>query len=152
MPTRITPDTATLIDHIYYYEGRGVTRGNLEVYSGNFVSDLIDHLPNYMLLVNKKKINTKEQRPYVRLYSDKSKRNFVADIKNIDWSTIYCQDNPNSAYDNFINNIEKCYEKCFPLRQLSRKRNKDKPWITSGLKRSSLIKNKLYKKWISTVA
>ena len=70
----------------------------------------------------------------MRLYSDKSKRNFVEDIKNIDWSTVYCQDNPNSAYDNFINNIKKCYEKCFPLWQLSRKRNKDKPWITSGLK------------------
>ena len=61
MPTRITPHTATLIDHIYYYEGRGVTRGNLEVYSGNFVSDLTDHLPNYMLLVNKKKLRPRSK-------------------------------------------------------------------------------------------
>ena len=63
MPTRITPRTATLIDHIYYYEGRGVRRGNFEVCSGNFVSDLNDHLPNYMLLVNKEKINAKVHRP-----------------------------------------------------------------------------------------
>ena len=30
------------------------------------------------------------------------------------------------------------------------KRMEAKPWITSGLKNASLIKNKLYKKWIST--
>ena len=46
--------------------------------------------------------------------------------------------------------LKKCYGKCFPLQQLSRKQFKDKPWITSGLKKSSLVKNKLYKKWIST--
>jgi len=27
---------------------------------------------------------------------------------------------------------------------------KDKPWITCGLKKSSVIKNNLYKKWILT--
>ena len=34
--------------------------------------------------------------------------------------------------------------------QLSRKRSKDKPWITSGLKKSSVTKNKLYKLWLLT--
>jgi len=31
-------------------------RDNLEVHSGNFIHDLTDHLPNYLLLINKKKI------------------------------------------------------------------------------------------------
>ena len=100
MPTRITPHTATVIDHIYYYEGRSVVRGNFEVRSGNFVSDVTDHLPNYLLLVNKKKINIKAQRPSVRIYSDKNKRNFIEDLSNTDWSIVYYQNNSNFAYDN----------------------------------------------------
>ena len=86
------------------------------------------------------------QRPYVRIYSDKNKRHFIKTVKNIDWSTVYSHDNPDLAYDNFINSIEKCYGKCFPLQQLSRKQFKDKPWITSGLKKSSLVKNKKYRR------
>ena len=39
----------------------------------------------------------------------------------------------------------------FPVRQLSRKRLKDKSWITSALKNSSVTKNKLYKKWMLTI-
>ena len=39
------------------------------------------------------------------------------------------------AYDNFIDTVEQSYERCFPLQKVSRKRFKDKPWITSGLKK-----------------
>ena len=53
MPTRITSRTATHIDH--YYEGKSTNRDNSEVHSGNFIHDLTDHLPNYLLLINKKK-------------------------------------------------------------------------------------------------
>ena len=50
----------------------------------------------------------------------------------------------------YISVIEQSYERCFPLQKVSRKRFKDKPWITSGLKKFSIIKNKLYKRWILT--
>ena len=56
IPTRITSRTATLIDHIYYYEGKSTNRDNLEVHSENCIHDLTDHLPNYLLLINKKKL------------------------------------------------------------------------------------------------
>lgn len=150
MPTRITSRTATLIDHVYYYEGKAANRGNLEIHSGNFIHDLTDHLPNYLLLVNKGKITIKEPRPYIRIYSDKNKIKFLEEIRKPDWSNVYNQNDVNLAYDNFIHIIETAFENCFPLQQLSRKRMKDKPWITSGLKKSSVIKNNLYKKWILT--
>ena len=34
--------------------------------------------------------------------------------------------------------------------RLSRKRSRDKMWVTAGIKKSSNQKNKLYKKWLST--
>ena len=50
VPTRFSSRCATLIDHIYYYEGKPANRSNTEVHSGNFIHDLTDHLPNYLLL------------------------------------------------------------------------------------------------------
>ena len=40
------------------------------------------------------------------------------------------------------------YNKSFPFKKLSRKRAKDKPWITSGLKQSIKQKHTLYQKYI----
>ena len=70
----------------------------------------------------------------MRIYSERNKRNFIDELKNNDWYAVYNNDNPNLAYDNFKNTIHKCYEKCLPLKPLSRKRMKDKPLITVGLK------------------
>ena len=40
------------------------------------------------------------------------------------------------------------YNKSFPFNRLSRKRAKDKPWITTGLKESIKQKHLLYQKFI----
>ena len=104
------------------------------MHSGNFIHDLTDHLPNYLLLINKKKNCAKEQRPSVRIFSDKNKQKFLDEITKSDWSAVYNQNDVDLAYDNFIDIIEQSYERCFPLQKVSRKRFKDKPWITSGLK------------------
>ena len=42
---------------------KSTNRDNLEVRSGNFIHDLTDHLPNYLLLINKKKIMQKNKDP-----------------------------------------------------------------------------------------
>jgi len=49
MPTR-TSKSATLIDHIYYYESKNNKR-NIHAKSGNLLNDLTDHLPNYTILI-----------------------------------------------------------------------------------------------------
>ena len=150
MPTRITPRSSTLIDHLYYYEGKKKNCEDFDLYSGNFIHDLTDHLPNYLLLVNKKPPPGNVLRPFVRIYSKKNTEVFLEEIENSNWDVIYNENDANAAYENFIGIIKNSFEKCFPLRRLSRKRMKDKPWITSALKKSSIIKNKLYRKWILT--
>ena len=45
------------------------------------------------------------------------------------------------------------FEECFPLIKLSRRKAKDKIWITEALRKSSKTKAKLYKKykkWLKT--
>jgi len=72
LPTRITSRTATLIDHIYY-SGGTQNSDSIKVKTGNFVNDISDHLPNYLLLLNHKK-NQEAKRPMVRIFSTKNKR------------------------------------------------------------------------------
>ena len=49
LPTRITNRSISLIDHIYYFQGRNNKKGFI-VSSGNIFSDVSDHLPSFLLL------------------------------------------------------------------------------------------------------
>ena len=142
MPTRITANTAILIDHIYYSEGRN--NKNITSKSGNFLTDITDHLPNYRLLINNKKIiNT--IRPMTRISSENNKNNFVGELCHIKWDHLFMQTDPNLAYDIFSDTVTALFNKHFPLRRKSWKSAKQKRWITKRLKKSSRIKTKFYK-------
>ena len=69
MPSRITSKSATIIDHIYYYEGYNCKK-DVQLMSGNLWSDLTDHLPNYFIIVSNH-VKPNADRPYVRLFSEK---------------------------------------------------------------------------------
>ena len=132
MPTRITSRSATLIDHLYYYEG--TRHRDVSVKSGNFLEDISDHLPNYMILINSKNPLQKE-RPLVRLFSQKNLALFKRELQNVDWTSVYNASDINDSYRNFFDIFIKLHNRCFPLTKLSRKIAKDKPWITSALKK-----------------
>ena len=148
MPTRITEKSATLIDHIYYYQG-GNSKRELKIISGNIFSDISDHLPNFILLAcTGGKINY-ACRPHIRLYTVKNKSKFAQMLGNIDWSTkLYNNEDVNYCYDLFIEEINRCFNASFPLTRLSRKAYHDKKWITKGLKKSSARKDELYQRSI----
>jgi len=135
MPSRITTKSATIIDHIYYYEGQNCNKDK-RFFSGNFWSDLTDHLPNYFLLLNTH-CKSDIDRPFIRLYSEKNISVFNASLLNTNWASVYNSNNVNDAYNYFEKKIKESYYKSFKLVKLSRKRMKDKKWITSGLKNSS---------------
>jgi len=54
LPTRITSKSSTLIDHIYYYEGK--LHKESKIKCDNFLSDISDHLPNYFLKLTDKNV------------------------------------------------------------------------------------------------
>ena len=85
---------------------------------------------------------------YVRLFSEKNILDFKSKLNNINWDP----NNVNFGYDYFDSKIKECYNSSFKLVRLSRKRSKDKMWITPGLKCSINRKNKLFKKWMTTLS
>ena len=150
LPTRVTSTSSTLIDHIYYYEGSNVKR-NVAIKSGNLLNDLSDHLPNFTLIMqNNNPVTDYKRRPLIRIFSEKNKQKFAHEMASTDWNNLFKETDVNVAYQLFIDKITSLYERCFRQVQISRKRFKDKKWITWGLKKSSREKENLYKKWIST--
>ena len=131
MPTRITPRSATLIDHIYYYEGIKPYEF-LKIVSGNFFCDLSDHLPNYTLLINTT-TGGKAARPLIRIFSENNKEKFCSILQSVSWEPVYNQSDTNVAYNNFIKILTDAYEQSFTITRLSRRKLKDKPWITKAL-------------------
>ena len=100
MPTRITEQSATIIDHIYYSPGRNFG-SDLNIQSGNLWSDLTDHLPNFCLLTSKNSKQQNEERPFIRIYSASNIHKFTEKIKNCDWTEIFHCTDANLAYMNF---------------------------------------------------
>ncbi len=144
LPTRITPHSATLIDHI------NLTRPDklksAELWTGNLYMEIADHLPNF-IIIKEPTINTcTKERPLVRIYSEKNKSRFKREISCLNWEDVLDQKNCNEGYDKFIKKYSTVFNRCFPLIKLSKKRCKDKKWITVGLKVSIKHKNRLYKK------
>lgn len=144
-PTRITSYTATCIDHIC------VRFNNLDKYScltpGVLYCDISDHLPTTLCISYISRIRPKA-RPFVRIFGEKNCDKFINELQSLQWDQILNHDCYDDWYSIFISRIKSLYSRCFPLKRQSRARQKDKPWITKGLKISIKYKNRLYKKSI----
>ena len=151
LPTRITSKSSTLIDHVYVYEGK-LKSNNIKIHCGNILTAITDHFGNYLLINNSlhNKYSSNE-RSMVRLYSDQNKMSSSNELIKFDWNAkILSYPDPNDAHNNFHDTLTDIYNKRFPLVKLSRKRMKDKKWVTPGIKKSSLQKNMLYRRWLKT--
>ena len=59
----------------------------LKIKSGNIISDISDHLPNYMLLFQEN-CNPRIDRPMVRVFSKKCIDSFVNKLESVNWNTV----------------------------------------------------------------
>ena len=67
----------------------------------------------------------------------------------MDWQEIYDCTDLNKSYTLFLNQFLKMYNKRFPIRIIKdNKKKKGKPWITKGIIKSTIHKNKLYKRFL----
>ena len=139
LPTRITSHSATCIDHIFFKQ----STPSLDSVSGIFYCDISDHLPCFISIVSGKACNN-SKRPLIRLFSEKNNNIFIERMNAMNWDEIYTPDI--DWCEAFVVNVKRIYELSFPLVQLSRKRAKDKPWMTKGLKICCKINNRLFKR------
>ena len=138
-PTRITSNTATLIDNIF--------TNNLDTYSfsGLLFTDISDHLPIFSFFYDQSLQDASDT--YVT-FRDKNKANllkFQDRLRNFKWTDLEGYDDPNCAYATFHKNLMNIYN----TSSFEKKFKSNKPWISGGLLTSIRKKNKLYKKFLS---
>ena len=77
-PTRITPRSKTLIDNIF------TTVANKETLSGNIITNISDHLAQFLSFPVKKSPHKTKKEIYKRNYENFDANLFLSDLRNID--------------------------------------------------------------------
>lgn len=143
-PSRVTKDTATLIDNIFT---NIISNDN---FSGLLVTDISDHFPVF----NISKINgfTKQnisKMTMSRQYSDKNISRFKAKLQAVNWTSITNSLDVNNSYNNFTDIVNHLFAENFPLtKHKPRKESTIKPWLTPGLINACKKKNNLYRQFL----
>lgn len=145
MPTRITPNSSTSIDIC-------ITNLNESDYTAGVLScDISDHLPIFIAAQHVLKGYPNYSRLEYRAVSDSSLHYFYSLIEHADWSSVYQQQNANSAYDVFLGIFLHCYNHAFPLRPYKKRNRKiKKPWIDAVLLKRIKKKNNMFHKFLES--
>ena len=143
-PTRITDNTSTLIDHIFLKLSKRYS--DAKIMSGNIFAEITDHLPIFIGISFK--VERLLKRPLIRIINEQSLHKFKEKCSSIDWTSLGTMQHIDAKFDFLQDNLVQAFNESFPLVQKSRKRAKDKKWITHGLKISIRHKNRLYKRKI----
>ena len=140
-PTRVTKDTATLIDHIF--------TNNFDVDSkhvqGILCTSISDHYAVFHITGNASKSSLCDTEPSLR--RNMCHANIVKfrdAMSAVNWREILSMSDAQVAYSSFHKLISDKYNKCFPIRKINKKYFNNKPWLTTALKESIKTKNKLY--------
>jgi hypothetical protein len=67
------------------------------------------------------------------VHHKKSISSFTESLKQQNWDKLHQGDDPNRSFELFYNIFKELHYKHFPLQKLSRKKSKDKPWMTKEL-------------------
>ena len=96
-PTRITSNTATLIDNIF------TNNLNHVMFNGLLFTDISDHLPVFS--ISRDQYNDPDITTPI-VYRDKSESNvlkFQNELGNINWPNLKGHNDPSHAYNSFLN-------------------------------------------------
>ena len=147
--SRHTSHSRTLTDNIF---SNVISK---DIISGNNTTTISDHLPQFLISPNTlADPPSNESNTFERDWSNFDQENFVLDYFDIDWFNILKLDEKNVnnlATNNFLDAIDSVRNKHAPLKKVNKYklRFKNKPWITSGIRKLIYIKNKLLKKFIN---
>ena len=140
-PTRVTRKTTTAIDHI-------LTNSFTDTVfkTAIFKSDISDHFPICFIIPSsmKQTNNTKNTVIFKRVFDTESIELFKQKLYETNWDDIEVSQNPDEAYESFLNKFSDLYDTYFPKKQIKLKsKDLQSPWITNGIKKSFKPKQRL---------
>ena len=137
-PTRITENTATLIDNIFCNDIQNYVHIN-----GILRNDITDHYPVFS--INKGNTLSSHSKYFqTRPINQTNKTKFINKISSIDWTNVLESQEAKESFSAFYKIFSDLFNECFPLKTVKSGYHNRKPWLTHGLKQSIKHKNKLY--------
>ncbi len=139
-PTRITPYSATLIDHLY------TNKQQLNSTSGIILCDVSDHFGIFSIIrTSHKRTSCNKPIQSYRSYSTANTNSFIRLLDNTDFETVLQEPCPDKAYNHMMKLYTEAHNLAFPLKttETPKKYKKHSPWITKGLIQSSLTQANL---------
>lgn len=142
-PTRIVEHTSTLLDNIFHND----LSCNLDLTQGILYTDITDHFPVFVIVQS----NAVENTSFVtkRVFNNANIANFHNLVNEINWTNVMTAENTQVAFTTFSETINRAYDLAFPLKTMKVSKHRNKSWITTAIKKSIRIKNKLYLKYRS---
>ena len=138
-PTRVTANSATLIDNIF--TNNTCNMGSL--IQGVFVPDITDHYPIFHINQELTSVIVDEI-IMKRIYNEKNMREFSETLSHTDWSEIYSASSTQGAFDLFHNRLMVLHNKHFPKVRIKKGYSIRKPWLSEALRDCIKRKNKMY--------
>ena len=144
--TRITQQSATLIDNIFISE---ILQHNFD--SAVIINDISDHLP-IITMMKQTKVTDKSA---IKFYSRKLNRKKIHQINEelhaVDSNGVLNSEDCNKNFNIFCDILHKSMNKIAPLQyvRISGKRRYTEPWMTTGIETSTSKSLRLYKKTLS---
>ena len=139
-PTRVTQNTASLIDNIFCND-----ISTTDKFNGILFTDVSDHFP--VFTINYKTPQQEAHCYKSRVYSSKNISIFTNKLKECDWNPILVNTDGKKAFSCFYSKFCQLYNESFPIRTFKSKYQNKHKWLTEGLKKSIRIKNKLFIKY-----
>ena len=139
-PTRITSETATIIDNIYTND----FSHQLQNHQGMSYSEISDHYPIFHFRRTISDVNDKHAYLMKRQMKQSNVDDFVTSCSNIDWTCVTSLEDTQSAYSTLHSRLNQVYMQSFPMVKVKLGYETRNPWLTPALKQSIKIKNKIY--------
>ena len=138
-PTRVTPNTATIIDNIFT---NNITD---DIICGNILLTFAEHL-SQLVSVNRGKIDYKKINIYERDYSKFTVESFRDDLSIQNWDLTL--DDANDSFKDFHMKLEGAVNRHAPMRKLNPKeiKIKNKPWMTPHIVKQIKLRNKIFER------
>jgi exonuclease III len=136
-PTRIGVNSATIIDNIFIDELQFI---NYEV--STLTNGLSDHEAQLLTLQLSSHCSNKTNIPFIRVISDYNVLDFNMKLSYEEWELVFKNNDVNISFNYFLNILLNHFYASFPLKKTQA--NKQKSWITAGIKTSCRNKRLLY--------
>ena len=141
-PTRTNNNSSTLIDNIF-------TNVQPLPKSAIILCDISDHFPIFASFPLKR-TSASTSYTHTRHFTQDNISSLKSSLLLVDWSSVYNSEDPDNAFDNFIDRLTALFNEKIPI--IKKKINNNKkiprsPWITNSILRSINKKNNLYLKY-----